>query len=336
MLRDIDRDEYIRWIATSNGTQSLATSGDTDATQRLADVIAGLKSAIGSPQPKFVADLASYILNRCYVVLVITSSAMDGYELFRSINARGQSLTDIDIIRGEVINRYHSSTLASAWNEIEDRIGIEQLSTYVKSILTLVHPETRAMELRDAFRAVLAHPSKSFVFTDTLKKFVEIFEQLESGELELAQGSEELSRIITCVQALPFDDWVPAALLWLAQSPSQRDTIEFFKYLDALGLGLLVLGATTNTITERMRKVIERILSQDCLSKADSALFLTRAERAKIREKLSSPIGNKSRFVRPLLLRLNAEMLDKTIPTYFPRNVTLEHILPQKPGPRSQ
>jgi len=335
-LRDIDCDEYIRWIATSNGTQSLVASGDTDATQRLADVIAGLKDAIGSPQSKFVADLASYILNRCYVVLVITSSAMDGYELFRSINARGQSLTDLDIIRGEIINRYHSSTLAAAWNQIEDRIGIEQLSTYVKSILALVHPETRGMALRDGFRAVLAHPSKSFVFTDTLKKFVEIFEQLESGDLEVAQGSEELSRIITCVQALPFDDWVPAALLWLAQSPSQRDTIEFFKYLDALGLGLLVLGATTNTITERMRKVIERILSQDCLSKADSALFLTRAERAKIREKLSSPIGNKSRFVRPLLLRLNAEMLDKTIPTYFPRNVTLEHILPQKPGPRSQ
>ena len=83
-----------------------------------------------------------------------------------------------------------------------------------------------------------------------------------------------------------------------------------------------------------MRKVVERIIACDCLEKADSELFLSRAERGKIKERLSSPIGNKSRFVRPLLLRLNAEMLDKTIPTYFPRNVTLEHILPQKPAPR--
>jgi len=335
-LRDIDRDEYDLWVAAMNSTHSVAAAGDTDATQRLSEVIVHLRDEIGSPQTKFVADLASYILNRCYVVLVITSSALDGYELFRSINARGQSLTDLDIIRGEIISRYHSPALAAAWNQIEDQIGIERLSTYVKSILALVHPATRNTTLRDGFRAVLAHPSKSLVFTDTLKKFVEIFEQLESGELELAQGNEELGRIITCVQALPFDDWVPAALLWLAQSPPQRATIEFFKSLDALGLGLLVLGATSNTITERLRKVVERILAGDCLEKADSELFLTRTERSKIRDKLANPIGNKSRFVRPLLLRLNAEMLDKTVPTYFPRNVTLEHILPQKPGPKSQ
>jgi hypothetical protein len=43
----------------------------------------------------------------------------------------------------------------------------------------------------------------------------------------------------------------------------------------------------------------------------------------------------KSRFARPLLLRLNAEMLDDQIPTYFPTKVTLEHILPQRPAPRS-
>lgn len=84
-----------------------------------------------------------------------------------------------------------------------------------------------------------------------------------------------------------------------------------------------------------MRKVVERIVASDCLSSPDSELYLTQSERTKIREKLSSPIGNKSRFIRPLLLRLNAEMLDKTIPTYFPTKVTLEHILPQKPGPRS-
>ena len=335
-LRDIDLEEYNRWIGVQKGTDFTTATGETDATQRLADVILRLREDLGTPQRAFITQLASYILNRCYTVLVITSSAMDGYELFRSINARGQSLTDLDIVRGEIISRYHSASLASAWNQIEDRIGIEQLTRYVKSILVLVHPTTRTMTLRDGFHAVIGHSSKALIFTDTLKKFVEIFEQLENGELEVAQGSEELSRIITCVQALPFDDWVPAALLWLAQSPSQKSTIEFFKSLDALGLGLLVLGATSGTITERMRKVIERILAGDCLEKADSELFLTRTERVKIKERLGSPISNKSRFVRPLLLRLNAEMLDKTIPTYFPRNVTLEHILPQKPAPRSQ
>ncbi len=34
--------------------------------------------------------------------------------------------------------------------------------------------------------------------------------------------------------------------------------------------------------------------------------------------------------------RLESEMLDPEIPTYFPTKVTLEHILPQRPSPRSE
>ena len=113
-LRDIDLEEYQRWITVKKGTDFISATGDTDATQRLANVILRLKEDLGTPQQAFIAELASYILNRCYVVLVITSSAMDGYELFRSINARGQALTDIDIVRGEIISRYHSASLASA------------------------------------------------------------------------------------------------------------------------------------------------------------------------------------------------------------------------------
>ncbi|MCV0370228.1 DUF262 domain-containing HNH endonuclease family protein [Filomicrobium sp.] len=334
-LREIDRDEYTRWIAEQGGSFALPDAGDTDATERLVEVISRIKDDIATPHQKFITDFASYILNHCYAVLVIVSNTLDAYQLFRSINARGQPLTDIDIVRGEVISIYQSTRLADAWSQIEDQIGVEQLSTYVKSILALVHPPTQQMAFRDGLNSVLSHPSKALLFTDTLKKFVEIYDELESCELTVAEGNEELNRIVSCVKALPFDDWTPAALLWLAQNPSEKATVDFFKALDALGLGLLILGATSNTIANRMRRVVQRIVAKDCLSSANSELYLTDAERKKIREKLARPIGNKSRFIRPLLLRLNAELLDKTIPTYFPTKVTLEHILPQNPGPRS-
>jgi hypothetical protein len=68
---------------------------------------------------------------------------------------------------------------------------------------------------------------------------------------------------------------------------------------------------------------------------SSSSIFLTDQEKTRIRTRLQSPIPAKSRFARPLLLRLNAEMLDDQIPTYFPTKVTLEHILPQRPAPRS-
>lgn len=334
-MREIDRDAYGGWIEKVGGTHAQVLTGDTDATERLADVIWRLKDDLGNVHQTYVTDLARYILNRCYVVLVITSNSHEGYQLFRSINARGQPLTDLDIARGEVISIYHSPELAAAWSQIEDEIGIEQFSTYVKSILSLVHPATQQMSLRDGLREVLSHSSKALIFTNTLKKFVEIYDELESCDLSVARDNEELNRVVACVKGLPFDDWTPAALLWLAQNPTQKETLDFFRALDALGLGLVILGVTSNTIAKRMRKVVERIVAGDCVSNPASELYFTEDEEAKIRDRINSPIGSKARFVRPLLLRLNAEMLDKSIPTYFPRDITLEHVLPQKPAPRS-
>ena len=339
-LRPIDQNEYDCWITADGSTSSTPQSADTDGTERLREVLIRVKADIGTPQAENLQDLATYVLNHCYVVMISAGSAYDGYRLFRSVNARGQPLTDLDIARGEFIRMYQEDPiegpkLSEAWSLIEDQIGIDQLSSYIKSIISLIHPESESQSMRDALNGILRHPSKSLVFVETLKKFVEIFEQLENCELDFGESNEILNRVVACVQALPFDDWTPAALMWLATNKSERETLEFFRALDALGLGLLVNGATSNTIAKRMREVVKRIVDGNCLHDPKSELFLTETEKDKIRDRLSKLIGAKSRFVRPLLLRLNAEMLDPEIPAYFPTKVTLEHILPQKPGPRS-
>ena len=57
---------------------------------------------------------------------------------------------------------------------------------------------------------------------------------LDACELEFGEDSAKINRIVSCIQALPFDDWRGAALLWLSRKPSPRQTLEFFKALDAL------------------------------------------------------------------------------------------------------
>jgi hypothetical protein len=341
-LRPLDQAEYDRWITEPEGTAAVPAMGETDATTRLATTIQRIKNDIGTPRQEYISGFASYILNHCYIVMVTAQSAHDAYILFRSINARGQPLTDLDVVRGEFIRPFQddsaeSMRLAEAWDAIEDELGVDQLSVYLKTVIALVLPSSEHLELKDSVKAVLKHPSKSGIFISTLKSFIEVFDLLDGCELEFGEASERINRIVSCVKALPFDDWRPAALLWLAQkpTPSSKATLEFFKALDALGLGLLILGATSNTIAKRFRLVVEHVIGQTVLTEPARALFFTDAEKEKIKYRLTNPIANNCRFVRPLLLRLNVEMLDNQIPTYFPANVTLEHVLPQKPGPRS-
>jgi hypothetical protein len=220
-----------------------------------------LSNDIGSPHASYVAKLADFILKRCYVVAVTTHTPHDAYILFRSINARGQPLTDLDIARGEFIRPHQNDSaisvrLAAAWDNIEDTIGVEQLSSYVKTIATIVMPSTQNLDLTSAMRHVLQHPSKSGEFISTLRNFVELYEALDACELDFGEDSAKINRVVSCIQALPFDDWRGAALLWLSRTPSPRQTLEFFKALDALGLGLLVLGATSQTIMFSITRVL--------------------------------------------------------------------------------
>ena len=55
----------------------------------------------------------------------------------------------------------------------------------------------------------------------------------------------------------------------------------------------------------------------------------------KLKAILEDPIPSGKRYLKPLLLRLNAEMTDPLCPPSFPHELTLEHVLPQKPSPQS-
>ncbi len=67
----------------------------------------------------------------------------------------------------------------------------------------------------------------------------------------------------------------------------------------------------------------------------NSEIYLTGVEKDRIRERLSNPINPKAKFLRYIMLRLNAEMLDGTFDAEVKLDVEIEHVLPQTPSPKS-
>jgi len=113
---------------------------------------------------------------------------------------------------------------------------------------------------------------------------------------------------VACLKALPFDDWRTPALVWLAQRPNANSSIQFFRALEALSLGVFVLGKTTLQRSRRFKDVTKEVLSGGVLD-ARGALYLTPAETIKLRQVLELPIPARKKYLRHLLLRLNALML---------------------------
>ena len=297
-----------------------------------------IRSEIGKTKQDYIKSVTDFLLHHSYVILVTADRLDDAYVLFRSVNSRGQPLTDMDIARAELIGPHvqdvvEASKLAALWDDLEDEIGADEVAKYLQTILKLVL-RTDETELKFLLRDVMLDTSKVRDFHDGVVEFLNHDSRLAEGELDFGDSSEAINDAIKCLKAYdaPFDQWRRPALVWLAFQPSGRDTARFFQALDGLCLGLQILWQAKSKVAKRFDLLADAILSELALTSANSPLYLTVDERGDIRDILENPISSRKRFLRPLLLRLNAELRGKGMPVHFPAPLTIEHVLPQTPN----
>lgn len=342
-LREDNQECFERWVLKDGATRQLPTQAESETNSRLLCSIRRIRSEIGRAHDAFLQRLATFIVKRCSVVQITTHNLDDGYILFRSLNSRGQPLDELDLAKAEILGQQsdqmqEAAALAEAWNQAESEIGQSDLKAYIESILSMVQQRTDDRSLRDRVREVLGDPSRAVTFTRFLSGFLKHYTNLEYAALDFGDDSTIINRVVMCLRSMPDEEWQEPALIWLACQPTARDSLKFFRGLDGLTLGMLILGKTKRQRAKRFNQITQRVIREreTLFTSASSELYLTDEERRKIREILSGEIRPARKFVKPLLLRLNAEMLTKTIPPHFPDSVTIEHILPQRPAKKSE
>jgi hypothetical protein len=343
------REEFEQWTEQVGSTNHLPNLAQTEATERILRVIRRLKQEVGSPRPDAIEAISRFILDKTFTLLMNTTTLDDAYLLFRSVNTPGQSLSPLDLVKADILGRSsmndpETHRLADAWVKFEEELEYEKRESYVRTVLQLVMPTFDGRDLRAGLRAIMQDSTRRTVFRGRLESLIKNYASLDSATLDFGANSNALNRVVACFQGLPFDDWRPTALLWLsigpasnprAGGPSPIKTADFFRLLNALCLGFVILGTTSGKRTKRFERINQRINEGKDVFALDSELLLTRAEHVEIRERLRSPLPERAKFVKPLLLRINAEMLPSEIPPYFPNSVTIEHVLPLRPAPRS-
>jgi len=335
-LRDIDQESLAAWVHEPGGTHHLPDDGPTEASDRLLAAILAIKSEIGIVDDRYIQRLANFILTKCLFLQIGATTLDDAYILFRSFNSRGLALNDLDIIRAELVGTTDdyepqlAEQIAQCWDHIQSEIGHDEFFTYVKTIIFLVAPQSRETELRHSVRAILRVPSTAVKFKQCLTFFLAAYDGLDNANLDFGPSSATINRVIHCLKNLPFDDWRAPTLIWLARKPNASDTFKFVSALEALAIGIMILGKTKSQTAKRFHSVLTEVLDGVALGHTGK-LQLTNMELSKIRDTLFAPVPVRKKFVRHLLLRLNVEALDKSITPYFPSDATVEHILPQRP-----
>jgi hypothetical protein len=339
-LREIDQDEFARWVVTDGGTVQLPSAPEMRSTARLLDALKQLNANFPRTNQDFIQRLATFILNNCSFVLISANSIDDAYKLFKSVNNPGLPLSDLSLARTELLGpSAHDPRLcaqiASAWDEIEEQIGDDAFRRYVVTVASLVMPGASQQDLFTVVREISRDGRLSRDFNRKLREFLLAYRALDSATIDFGADSARINRHINCLVHTPIDAWRPAALFWLTQGRSPPDSFKFFRALDGLCLGLHILNIKPKLIARRFELIIQAIADNSVLARTTSPLYLTESEARSVRERLSSPT-KRAPYLKNLLLRLNVAVTPSEIPPYFPSEVEIEHILPQKPGPNGE
>ena len=288
------------------------------------------------------AILATFIIQRCFLVVVSTTDQASAYRIFAVMNDRGLDLSPTDILKAQIIGGMNSdirSKYTNIWESREEEVGrdgFREIFVHIRMIrLKRKMRGTLQQEFQDN---ILKGVDGARFIDDTLVPYAKAWDAATHASYESASGSECVNESLRHLNRLDNFDWIPPAMAFLKRRDrDSRETVGFFRDLERLAYGLFLTRADVNSRIGRYTGVIGRVESGEDLFKA-SPLQLQAGEKTAILAALNGQIYDRnrvSRVGRALLLRLDTLMADAGV-IYSHPIISIEHVLPQNPARDSE
>ena len=343
-LRPLDRDFFYENVQADGGIPELlenTPARETDSQQRIYENVQYLHRNLVELGSDERANLAKFIIQQCYLVIVSTSDMTSAYRIFSVMNDRGLNLSATDILKAEVIGNITDAekqrNYANKWEDIEQELGRERFGALFTHIRMIYAKAKQRRSLQEEFREQVLKEHSS---ADFIERVLDQYDDAYKSVLVLPNGSisntPEVDIHLKHLHRLDNADWVPPALAFFHRNPYNQDELaRFTKDLERLAYGLFIRRANINERIRRYAAVLRDIEQGGALWRDDGPLQLTEDEKTEIVRILDGPIYTLPRVPQPLLLRLDSLLAD-TGAIYDHSIISIEHVLPQNPAGGSQ
>lgn len=343
-LRERDREFFRDYVQHEDGLGILLALNSklSDSQSRLRANAQVLMQGLERLEQDVLTRLVQFIITRCYLVTVATPDLDSAYRIFGVMNSRGLDLSATDILKADILGNLPESerdSYTQHWEETEEDLGREafgELFSHIRMVYRKAKPQSTLLKEFKAHVPQARHPQ---VFMDeVLLPMAEAFEELISASYASQTKAEEVNEQLRWLNRLEFKDWVPPALVFFVRHRNEPEILlSFFRDLERLGYSLLVRRSGINERIERFSKLTSAIEKGEDLSLPESPLQLSPQEQDDVYRRLDGPLYEMlaPRVLAILLMRLDRLVADQQA-SYKHDVVSVEHVMPQQPAPRSQ
>ncbi len=280
--------------------------------------------------------LARYLVDRCHVVVIITRDIDRAHLMFTVLNDRGRPLQRKDILKVEVLKSIepeHEIEALNRWDASAAKLGndFESLFSHIRTIHATGRPQIIA-----AMRTLVRQRGCLPFVTDVLAPMADAFHLVrrfpEAGRR--SDQHPQLATALTSLNRFGNADWVAPAMI--AMSNFEADPIATTRIvceIERLTFLLKVLAIGGSKRNKRSSQLIQALTGNDP-SEIVQAFSITREETRAVAFHLRDIHRRNAMLAKLILMRIEDELAGAPL-MLSTTELTVEHILPQRPSPAS-
>lgn len=279
--------------------------------------------------------LATYIIQKCVIVVVASTDEEMAFRIFNVLNDRGKDLTIADILKSEILEKIserEQDTYTEKWEDCETKLGIDNFKDFFSHLRAIYAKKKAEKSVLAEIREYVKPTDKPKDFIDNiLVPFTNAYLNILKLDFQSTQFADNINNQFNNLKRVAHTDWIPSAIYYLAKHPSAPAKVkDFLIQLEKVTLGMEGMKTSLNDRLERYAKINSKIETKADLYATGSELMLNSQDREYIIATLSSPDLYGKRLVKPVLAKIEEQMNDGSIAINF-GTLSIEHILPQTP-----
>jgi len=279
--------------------------------------------------------LATYIIQKCVIVVVASTDEEMAFRIFNVLNDRGKDLTIADILKSEILEKIpekEQNIYTEKWEDCETKLGINSFKDFFSHLRAIYAKKKAEKSILSEVREYVKPTENPKNFIDNiLIPFTNAYLNILKLDYQATHSADIINAQFENLKRVAHNDWIPSAILYLAKYPNAPDKVkDFLVQLEKVTLGMEGMKTSLNERLERFAKINSKIDTKEDLYAVDSELMLNEQDREFIISTLSSSNLYGKRLVKPVLAKIEEQMNDGSIVINF-ETLSIEHILPQTP-----
>ncbi len=332
--RQRDQEFFNKYIQKADQMDALIALSEelNDSQKNMRFNAIAMKNRLLKESPETLQRLVQLLFMKCFLVVVQTIDEDSAYRIFSVMNDRGMDLSATDILKSLITSKIteqhgEQTRYTNKWEDIEENLGRDEFNSLFAHI--------RMIEMRAKSRSNLVADFKQHIkptenpiafIEDKLIPYSNAYSEILNQALPHENHKDALNKILYWLNAIDNQDWIPAAIYYIAQYRHDGARLaRFLTELERLAAVMMICRVPINKRLMRYKGVLDAI---DQGTEFDaSPLQLTTKDKQLAKTKLNGDLYFE-RSCSKVLLRLDSSLSDGTAIYDLPR-ISIEHVMPQ-------